>query len=281
MSGTTAAVKHTAAAPSSIFHGDAENLAVEQRQDKWWKTAEAEVDRGRGFQLASRQPEPQIFLRGNPQDKLVALTFDDGPHPGKVQQLLGVLRALNVKATFFVIGKMVERHPELIRLEAAEGHEVEDHSFSHVNLSKIPEREVDIEYRACSDLIDHVIGVRPRFGRPPGGQATPAVAEGAAENRLVTAMWSDDPKDYANPGAETIEQRVLRHVSSGGVILLHEGVEQTVDVLPDLVHRLRAEGYRFVTMDQLYSLSKPPKRLLLRNMAMLLSSLSGTHAARS
>jgi peptidoglycan/xylan/chitin deacetylase (PgdA/CDA1 family) len=242
----------------NLYHGVAVNEAVEQRQDSWWQEAQAKVDKqDSDIHLATRVIQPKIIKRGNPEEKLVALTFDDGPHVGKVEELLDLLRDLDVKATFFVVGKMVEKHPELIKMEADAGHEVEDHSFSHVNLSKVPERDAEIEYRACSDLIYHVLGTRPKFCRPPGGQATPAVMEAAAKNHLVTAMWSDDPKDYSNPGPEVIEDRLMTHVSNGAVILLHEGVDETMQVLPNLVQKLRSEGYKFVTMDQLYAGVKP------------------------
>ncbi len=247
--------------PKQLYHGTTVNVAREQRDDVWWKGAEAEVEKqSKDLRLANRTLQPRIIRRGNPDEKVVALTFDDGPHAGKAQELLDLLKDLDVKATFFVVGMMVEKHPELIKMEADAGHEVEDHSFSHVNLSKVPEEESDIEYRACSDLIYHVIGTRPKFCRPPGGQATPAVMEAAARNHLVTAMWSDDPKDYSNPGDDLIIQRLMDHVSPGAVILLHEGVDETMQVLPSLVATLRSEGYSFVTMDQLYSKTKPPVR---------------------
>jgi peptidoglycan/xylan/chitin deacetylase (PgdA/CDA1 family) len=237
-----------------LYHGVSVNAAVEQRQDSWWQAAQAETNkRDRNFQLANEVIVPKIIYRGNSDEKVVALTFDDGPHPKKVEELLALLKSLNVKASFFVVGKMVEKHPELIKMEAAAGNEVEDHSFSHVNLSKIPETDVETEYRACSDLIYHILGKRPRFCRPPGGQATPSVMEGAARNHLITAMWSDDPKDYSNPGANLIADRLMQHVSNGAVILLHEGVDETMTVLPGLVQRLRDEGYRFELLSKLYA----------------------------
>jgi peptidoglycan/xylan/chitin deacetylase (PgdA/CDA1 family) len=244
-----------------LYHGAAVNLAKEQRDDTWWREAEAKVERGqKGMRLASKLLQPRIISRGNREDKVVALTFDDGPHPAKVEELLDLLNDLDVKATFFVVGMMVERHPELIKMEAAAGHEVEDHSFSHVNLSKLPEQDCETEYMACSDLIYHVLGTHPKFCRPPGGQATPYVMEAAARNHLVTAMWSDDPKDYANPGDDLIIERLMDHVSPGAIILLHEGVDQTMEILPDLVNSLRAQGYTFVTMEQLYANSHPSSR---------------------
>ena len=243
-----AALSYTRAGASNpVYHGVAVNTAVEQRQDIWWKEAQFQVD----DEKLSDNASPKILFKGNPDEKEIALTFDDGPHPGKVESLLGLLNQLDVKATFFVVGKMVEKHPELIRMEEAAGDEIADHSFSHVNLSKIPEDEVQIEYSACKDLLRHITGKDPMFCRPPGGQATPEVMRAAAKCDLTTAMWSDDPKDYANPGPDAILERTLQHATPGGIILLHEGVDETMEVLPTLVNTLRGEGYRFVTMSQL------------------------------
>jgi peptidoglycan/xylan/chitin deacetylase (PgdA/CDA1 family) len=230
-----------------LYHGATENTAVEQRQDSWWQEAKVEVTDDKSW----RWDAPKILYRGNPELKEIALTFDDGPHPGKVQELLNVLDQLDVRATFFVVGKMVEKHPELIKMEEEHGDEIADHSFSHVDLAKIPEDEVEIEYAACKDLIKKVTGKDPLFCRPPGGQATPEVMRGAAKCDLTTAMWSDDPKDYANPGPDVILQRTLEHANPGGIILLHEGVDETMQVLPQIVNTLRSEGYRFVTMSEL------------------------------
>ncbi|HWD39655.1 MAG TPA: polysaccharide deacetylase family protein [Fimbriimonas sp.] len=235
-----------------VYHGSLVNTATEQRQDRWWQQARREIESEppHMIHLAMRR-RPDIIYRGNSEDKVVALTFDDGPHPEKAEELLNLLRQMNVKATFFVVGKMVERHPEIVRMEASEGHEIGNHSFSHVNLSKIPEEDVEVEYRACQDLLKQVIGHGARYCRPPGGQTTPAVMRAAANCAMSTAMWSDDPKDYANPGADVIQDRVLDHLSNGAIILLHEGVDETMRILPRLVTELRSEGYRFVTMSQL------------------------------
>ncbi len=239
-------------ATDSLYHGAKVNTAIEQRQDAWWQEARQEVDQEASSMGAASYPgEPKILFHGSPNEKEIALTFDDGPHPGKVEQLLGVLKDLNVKATFFVIGKMVEKHPELVKMEAEAGHEIADHSFSHVNLSKIPEDEVQTEYLACKNLLRHILGTAPVFCRPPGGQATPEVMRAAAKCGLITAMWSDDPKDYSNPGSAQIVDWTFQHVRNGGIVLFHEGVDETMQVLPTIVNTLRDEGYRFVTMSEL------------------------------
>lgn len=234
-----------------LYHGSKVNLAVEQRQDAWWQQANREVKQRTNDRSELEGDAARVLYHGAPDLKELALTFDDGPHPGRAEKLVSLLDELNVKATFFVVGKMVEKHPELVLLEAEHGNEVEDHSFSHVNLSRIPEDEVETEYLSCKNLLKNILKREPRFCRPPGGRATSNVIKAAADCGLTTTMWSDDPKDYSNPGADEILQRTLDRAAPGGIILLHEGVEETMQILPNLVNTLRNHGYRFVTMSQL------------------------------
>jgi|GEM_PF-1039391 len=236
-----------------LYHGSKVNSAVEEREDPWWKDAQAAVQQKHELLgAAAYVPKYPTFFHGSRQLKEVALTFDDGPHPGKVEKLLPILDGLKLKATFFIVGKMAERHPELVKMEADAGHEIADHTFSHVNLSQVPEEDAETEYLACKNLIHQITGKNPEFCRPPGGRVTQSVMEGASRCGLVTTMWSDDPKDYSNPGTAQIESDLLAHVSNGGILLLHEGVIETMQILPDIVANLRREGYKIVTVGQLW-----------------------------
>jgi peptidoglycan/xylan/chitin deacetylase (PgdA/CDA1 family) len=236
-----------------LFHGVAVNKAIEARGDRYWKEAFIQVSSHPQWLLASRFRErlPGRIKNGNPGIKEIALTFDDGPHLPTVRELVAELKALDVKATFFEVGKMAEKHPELVKAEFAAGHEIANHSFSHVNLSKIPEEDVATEYRACNLLLKKITGVTPRFCRPPGGDSDSRVYRGAAANGLLTVLWTMDPKDYSNPGEQFILDKSLEKLSNGGILLLHEGVRQTMTVLPELVKQIRARGYKIVTVGQL------------------------------
>jgi peptidoglycan/xylan/chitin deacetylase (PgdA/CDA1 family) len=191
------------------------------------------------------------IARGNPKKKLIALTFDDGPHPDFTPQLLDILEREKVRATFFVIGKMVERYPDLVRQIRDHGHVIANHSFSHVTLSKIPGADVPIEYKACNDIVFKVAGVKPKYCRPPGGDYDKDVIRGAEAVGLTTVLWTDDPLDYASPGATVIEQRTLGRLSNGGIILLHDGAKQTLQVLPQIIEFAKKKGYKFVGVDEL------------------------------
>lgn len=229
------------------------NPAVEMRQDPYWQEAAAEIRHREPFlHLAnSFGAFDRKIIHGDLAQKTIALTFDDGPHYKFTPQLLKTLADLHVKATFFVVGKMVEKHPELVRMEAEAGHEVGNHTFSHVTLTKISPEDVMTEYRACNDLIQGITGSAPRFCRPPGGDYNQEVIEAASNLGMTTTLWTDDPADFDRPSDVVLLQRTLDNATNGGIILLHDGIPQTLRVLPTLVNTLRSRGYRFVTMTQL------------------------------
>lgn len=185
------------------------------------------------------------------QPKTIALTFDDGPHGARTMQLLALLRQLDVKATFFVVGKMVVRNPWLVREEIAEGHEVGNHTFNHPNLDQLTEAQISQEYRACSDAIQWATGTRPKFCRPPGGRFDTDVLKAATDEGLWTVLWTDDPGDFAKPDPKVLIERIDYQMKNGGILLLHDGVPQTMHILPVLVEGLRRRGYHFVTCSQL------------------------------
>lgn len=244
---------------AQVYHGDKVNQAQEQKNNPYWQRALQEVykspeelqaqsdrERRRGFTLAK-------ISRGDPSKKEIALTFDDGPHPDLTLKLLDILKRENVKATFFVIGKMVQKNPELLKSIADDGHCIGNHTFSHVTLTKIPVPDILAEYRATNDIVQQVLKRKVRFCRPPGGDYDPDVIQAATDCGMETVLWTDDPGDYANPGTNVIEERTLAKLSNGGIILLHDGVKETLDVLPQIIEYAKRQGFRFVTMDELAS----------------------------
>lgn len=189
--------------------------------------------------------------RGDASRKEVALTFDDGPHPPFTQRLLALLKQLNVRATFFLVGKKVDKAPEVVALIARDGHEVANHTYHHLNLDKRTEAEAIEEIRLGNEAIKRACGKTPVVFRPPGGHHQDHVLRAAGSLGMTVILWTDDPADFANPGADIIQSRILEQVGSGSDILLHDGVEQTLEMLPDLVARLRRAGYRFVTVSEM------------------------------
>lgn len=232
------------------------NPARVKRDDPLWQETEREVYAAQAaLDIASkdlgRERSSHILRRGSGIQRRIALTFDDGPHPSYTPRLLELLRAKKVKATFFVIGFMAEKYPELVRDIALSGHEVGNHSFSHVTLTKISQEDALIEYEAANLAVAKITGRQPRYCRPPGGDFNNAVIDAGALAGLTTVLWTDDPGDYANPGDETLLARLLRKLTPGGIILLHDGSVDTLDVLDDFISAAQEQGYQFVTLDEL------------------------------
>lgn len=241
------------------------NLAKEEKNDPYWQAAAVEVAREPEDVLAhaaSIVPPPLgRFVRGSHLKKKLLLTFDDGPHPQSTPLLLRMLHDEKVPATFFVIGKMAEKRPDLILAIKQAGQTLANHSFSHVTLSKLSPEDQRIEYRANNDLVKKLTGIQMRFCRPPGGDLTNVTIRAGQDEGLTTVLWTDDPGDFANPGDGIVLDRTLKRLSNGGVILLHDGSPNTIDVLRELIHEAKARGFSFATpqemLDDLSELGVP------------------------
>jgi len=248
-------------APNKLSSSAATEL-VEAERDKYWLNAKRIVYKSTLELAAQHQTELtrglryDKILRGDPRRKIIALTFDDGPHPAYTPQLLAILKQNDVHATFFVVGEQAEKYPDLIRAEVAAGHSVGDHTYDHVSLVKIPLEYVYTEISSCSDVIKSITGKAPKLFRPPGGVYDEQVATAAEALGFKMVLWTDDPGDYSSPGAYKIEARTLDTVSNGGILLLHDGIKETLQVLPQVIQRLKARGFTFVTVDEMLRTDK-------------------------
>jgi peptidoglycan-N-acetylglucosamine deacetylase len=225
--------------------------------NRFWRNAKNEVDKSTLELLAQDKDELQRglrrhkFFQGDHRKRWIALTFDDGPHPAFTPQILNILKNNGVKATFFLVGEMAERYPDLVRQELAAGHDLGNHSYNHINLTMIPTEEIAAEIETCGDVIESISHQRPDLFRPPGGdynRNTDIVAEALG---YTLVLWSDNAGDWASPGGRTIKLQVFDNISNGGVILMHDGVQETVDVLPRVIEVLKQRGYQFVTIDEM------------------------------
>jgi peptidoglycan/xylan/chitin deacetylase (PgdA/CDA1 family) len=230
---------------------------VQAERDKYWLNAKHEVYRSTLELVAQDQTDLlrglhlDKVLRGDPNRREIALTIDDGPHPIYTLKLLQILKENGIPATFFVVGEKAEEYPELIRAEVAGGHEIGNHTYDHVSLIKIPPEYIDTEIEACGEVLKKITGKPSHLFRPPGGEYNQAVAEAVEALGYKMILYSDDPGDYADPGTGVIEMRTLDTISNGGIILLHDGSAQTLLILPQIIQRLKARGFHFVTVDAL------------------------------
>lgn len=206
------------------------------------------------------------ILRHGPDEMVVALTFDDGPSPEYTPLVLDALKERGVRATFFLVGKHVEKYPDIARRIVEEGHEVGNHTYSHRDLVPSSRRRLLSEIRRTQKAIAETTGVWPTLFRPPRGIYSEAVRQVVVGMGFRLVLWSVSGMDWAGIPARVIARRVVRQVKPGSIILLHdsgalirsEGHSRmnTARAVPEIVDRLIAEGYRFVTIGEMLALAE-------------------------
>ncbi len=191
--------------------------------------------------------------RGAPPARLIALTFDDGPYPVTTPLLLDRLHDLGVPATFFLIGDDAKRYPELTRRIAEYGNEIGNHTYSHPDLDKITPQQVTAELTEAKDTLVPLSGERSpaRLMRPPHGRFTEATVKAAQAAGYDVVLWSDAPGDWHPTTTEQLTAHMLKFATAPEIAILHSGSLPTIEMLPQVVPRFRAAGYRFVTVSQL------------------------------
>jgi len=224
---------------------------------EWQASTEAEIMRQLALENETRgvgevTEMPDVANVGRQRQiagkKLVALTFDDGPVAGSTERLLDVLREKDVRATFFVLGLMVERWPEVLRREVAEGHEVGNHTMNHKNFNRLGRGAQDFEIASARELIEGLTGQVVKYLRPPYGLVNGAVRESGA----ATVLWSVDPQDWKERDSGVIRGRVVSAVHDGAIIIMHDIYGSTVEAVPGIIDDLRAAGYEMVTVSELF-----------------------------
>jgi len=201
----------------------------------------------------------RVFSNTKTTQKVVALTFDDGPYPPYTEQVLDVLKEYHVPATFFVVGQNVEKYPELVKRIADEGHQIGNHTYHHIDLLKANRKVIAEEIDNTSKAILSAAGISPHLMRPPHGFRDPVVMEMMAERNLKVVEWSVMSRDWTNPGVDAIVERTVKKVKNGSIILLHDGDGitsqasriQSVEAARRIIQILSAQGYKFVTVDEI------------------------------
>jgi chitin deacetylase len=185
-------------------------------------------------------------------EPLVALTFDDGPHPDVTAPILDALSARGITATFFMLGLQAEKYPDLAKRVAAEGHILANHSYAHrVHMSQA---EAVLELDRAEALIYRAAGDSPLLFRPPEGHTDTVLTQYARDEQFTIVQWSVDSEDWKHPPAKTIVANCMRDLEPGSIVILHDGgggYPDTPKALPGLLDRIESEGYSFVTVPEL------------------------------
>ncbi|HXA59283.1 MAG TPA: polysaccharide deacetylase family protein [Streptosporangiaceae bacterium] len=211
-------------------------------------TSAAKTAAGQKHRPAKASPTAKVDCHVR---KCIALTFDDGPVPG-TGQLLDILKANGAKATFFVLGSQVGTNYDMLKREAAEGHEIGNHTFTHAKLAGAPTAMVESEITRTQDAIEKVIGKLPLVFRPTYGATDKQLDAITKHDALAQILWSVDTIDWRDRNTALVKERVLKGAQPGYIILMHDIRPTTVAAVPDILQTLSKQGYAFVTISELY-----------------------------
>ena len=202
--------------------------------------------------------EDLIIKCGNTNEKIVALTFDDGPDEVFTPQILDILKKYNIKATFYVIGEKVQYNKKIIKREYEEGHEIGNHTYTHINVSKNSYNKIKKEIKDTQSAVKSVTGTYPKTFRPPYRAINETLFDIIKSNHMKVVLWSDlDTKDWSNPGVYNIVKIIEEKAENGTIILLHDynkirnNKSQTIQALEKIIPKMQSLGYEFVTIPEI------------------------------
>ncbi len=201
----------------------------------------------------------RIIYQGPSSPKVVSLTFDDGSDGTNIDQILQILEAHKIKATFFLTGGGVNHHPNKIRRIVSKGHEIGNHSYTHPDFRKLTKTQMKNELQRTESIIKNVTGIYPKkLFRAPYGAYNNHVLEGVGKAGYpYTIQWSIDTIDWRGDSATAIYNRVIKNAKPGAIVLMHtgKGATGTLEALPKMIKELKRQGYGFVTVSKLLNVS--------------------------
>jgi peptidoglycan-N-acetylglucosamine deacetylase len=229
-------------------------------------------DYSRSVMAGQRRGSVNVWWSADTDDKVLALTFDDGPTPQFTLSVLDVLSTYHVPATFFLIGELVHRHPNHVRRMLDDGHEVANHTFDHYSAASQSRDETRRTVERGADAIAEISGERPRWLRPVRGHITGALLDAAAEMEHDIAMWSvsrDPGVGTADDDVDGVRVNYVEGIHEGGIVIFHDGIGRSafefsgldqqlvrqrrteLAALPEVIERYLADGYEFLDMSEL------------------------------
>ena len=182
----------------------------------------------------------------------ISLTFDDGPNTEFTPRVLELLKQYNAKATFFLIGRNAEKHPDLVQDILRQGHSIGNHTYSHTNdFGFFGTSKVVTELQKANEVIEKISGFKMKLYRPAFGVTNPSIQEAVQQLKVNSIGWNVRSLDTTNRSEEAILKRITKKVSKGDIILLHDTSEKTVAVLERLLLFLQVNNLKSVKVDEL------------------------------
>ena len=184
-------------------------------------------------------------------DPVIAVTFDASWGGSQTLAILDILDEYNAKATFYLVGIWVEKYPELVKAIHDRGHEIGNHSATHVHMTQVSESKMREELRVMSDKLEAITGQRPALFRPPYGDYNNTVVTVSRNEGYEVIQWSVDSLDWKNKGVEDLIHRATNQVQAGDIILFHNDSKYILDALPTILKAYQEQGFRMITTSDL------------------------------
>ncbi len=194
----------------------------------------------------------KTYCNSNTSEKLIAITFDDGPNAEYTAKVLLMLSKYNAPATFFVIGKKIKGNENLLKQMDKAGHTIGNHTFSHslfVDFKRVPAFIYELD--ATSDTVYNIIGKRMKLFRPPYGVTTPNISKAVKALKYYTIGWNIRSMDTTRDSIETIVKRVQTQLKPGAIILFHDTSDKTIEVLKQTLNFVKENDFKIVSVEEL------------------------------
>ncbi|HHW32224.1 MAG TPA: polysaccharide deacetylase family protein [Clostridiaceae bacterium] len=186
------------------------------------------------------------------KEKKVAITFDCAWGADDIPEILKTLKDENIKASFFIVGQWAEKYPDAVKMISADGHDIANHSYSHLRMGALDKESIKKDLNKCSDILKNLTGMEVDMFRPPYGDYSNNVVAAARESGLYTIQWNIDSLDW-KPGIskEEILNRIKKRLVPGSIILFHNDTPHTASLLPEIIAEIKNNGYSFVPVSEM------------------------------
>ncbi|WP_240613592.1 polysaccharide deacetylase family protein [Pueribacillus theae] len=217
------------------------------------------IDASTAYPLQSKHPDKMIY-KANTNQKVIALTFDDGPDRRFTPQILDVLNKHHVKGTFFLLGTRVEKYPDVAKRIQNEGHVIGNHTYWHPELTKTSVKNMKWEVKKNEEAIQSITNFKTQLFRAPYGALDDDLVDELSKMGYRGVGWSIDTEDWKSLSSKEIKQNILNDIHPGAIILMHsaghwtQDLSGTAEALDEVIPYLRKKGYEFVTIPELWAM---------------------------